>query len=308
MLVWRRWVFPVLMVLVFGVIAASLAKIAFFPDEQRAAAEASGGISDPVVAVARGDVVSALSLPGSVARDASFPIRSEDDGTVTEIHVGEGQAVAAGQALFSIKRSENSRTVDVVAPEAGNVSKITVVRGQPASVGAELATLAPARFHVLSTVEPAQLYRLLNAPSEAQVTIPGGPAPFTCTGLDIQVAEDSTTSVRCAIPADQVVFPGLPATMDIAVGTAQGALVIPTTAVRGGSGTGTVWVDKGDGTAPEERTISLGLNDGTLVAVTDGLTEGESVRQFVPGFAAPTDEMCYDDGQGNQVCQPGPGW
>lgn len=309
MRVWRRWIFPMLMLVVCGVIAVALVRIAFYPDESSAAAvQPSAAIADPVVAVQRGEVVNALSLPGMIARDAAYPVRSEVDGTVTAVHVGNGQSVAAGQVLFTIKRSEPVRNIDVLAPEAGEVSEIAVVKGQPASVGAELVTLTPARYHVLSTVEPVQLYRLLNAPTEATVTIPGGPEPFTCTGLDVNVAEDGTTSVTCAVPAGQVVFSGLPATLDITVGTVADALVIPTTAVKGGSGSGAVWVDAGDGSEPEERSVTLGVSDGTMVEVTDGLAEGDMIRQFVPGAAAVVEEICYPDGMGGEFCETGMSW
>jgi len=308
MLVWRRWVFPILMLVVCGAIAAALVKVAFFPDETSAALEPSASITDPVVVVERGEVVNALSLPGTIARDAAFPVRSETNGTVTAVHVADGRAVTAGQVLFTIRQDYPVRDIDVVAPEAGEISEIAVVKGQPTSVGSELATLTPARYHVLSTVQPVQLYRLIDAPTEALVTIPGGPAPFTCTGLDVDVAEDGTTSVQCAVPGDQVVFPGLPANLEITVGTVADALVIPTTAVKGGSGSGVVWVDAGDGDEPEERTIALGVSDGTMIEVTEGLAEGDTIRQFVPGAAAEVEEICYDDGMGGQYCETGMSW
>ena len=307
MVVWRRWIFPILMVLIFGVIAAALVKIAFFPDEAETAVEPSAQIADTVVAVERGDVVNALTLPGTVARDASFPIKSTADGTVTTVHVVEGQTVAAGQVLVTIKQADPVKNIDVVAPEAGDVSELAVVKGQPTSVGTDLMTLTPARYHVLSTVEPVQLYRLLGAPTEGSVTIQGGPAPFTCTGLKVQVSEDGTTSVRCSVPADQVVFAGLQAQLGIDIGTVAGALVVPTTAVRGGAGTGVVWVDAGDGSELEERSITLGVSDGTIIEVTEGLTEGEQIRQFVPGLAAASEPLCYDDGMGGEFCEE-PGW
>ena len=37
-IVWRRWIFPLLLVLVFGACAAALVKIAFFPDSSEAMA------------------------------------------------------------------------------------------------------------------------------------------------------------------------------------------------------------------------------------------------------------------------------
>jgi multidrug efflux pump subunit AcrA (membrane-fusion protein) len=308
MRVWRRWVFPILMVVIFGVMAAALGKLAFFPDSVESSVGPSAGIADPVIPVARGSVVNALSLPGTVARDEAYPLRAEVNGTVTAVRVAEGDDVAAGQVLFTVKQDSPVKNVDILAPEAGEVSEFAIVKGQTTTVGAEIATLTPARFHVLSTVEPVQLYRLIGAPTDATVTIPGGPAPFVCTGVTVQVAEDSTTSVRCAVPADQTVFPGLPATLDITVGTVSDVLVVPTTAVQGGAETGKVWVDAGDGGEPEERDVTLGVNDGTQVEVVDGLAEGESIRQFVPGFAAPVEEFCYEIAPGQEQCETGMSW
>ena len=308
MIVWRRWIFPLLLVLIFGACAAALVKIAFFPDRAESMVSPEAGITDPVVAVERGSIVNALSLSGNVARDDSYGVRSELNGTVIAVHVGEGAAVAAGQKLFTIRQEEPRKDIDVVAPEAGDVSELALVKGQATTVGTETYKLTPARYHLLATVEPVQLYRLVNAPTEATVTISGGPAPFACTGVGVQVSAEGTASVRCAIPADQTVFAGLPATMDLALGQVDDALVIPVTAVKGGAGTGTVWVDAGDGAEPEERAVTLGVNDGVMVEVVEGLSDGESIRQFVPGFVAPVEEFCYEISPGVEQCDSGMSW
>ncbi|MGW8484238.1 efflux RND transporter periplasmic adaptor subunit [Microbacterium sp. NPDC055903] len=308
MVVWRRWVLPILLLIVFGACAAALVKLAFFPDSTQAAVEPEAGITDPVVLVERGSVVNALTLSGNIARDEAFAIRGQVNGTVTDVHVSEGASVKAGQILFTVKQDSPAKKIDIVAPEAGEVTDIALVKGQMTSVGEEIATLTPARYHLLATVEPVQLYRLVDAPSEATVTITGGPAPFACTGVKVEVSAEGTASVRCAIPVDQTVFAGLPAQLDLAIGQVDDALVVPVTAVQGGSGTGVVWVDAGEGAEPEERTVSLGVNDGVLVEVTEGLTEGESIRQFVPGFAAPVEEFCYESEPGVEVCESGTSW
>lgn len=309
MLVWRRVVLPVILVIVLGAAAAALVKLAFFPDGQPvAAAEPQASIADPVVAVERGSLTNALTLDGNIARDDSYPVRSEVDGVVVDVRVADGATVQKGQVLFTVKQTEPAKKVDIVAPEAGEVSEIGVVKGQATSVGGEILTLTPSRYHVLATVQPAQLYRLVNAPAEGQVTITDGPAPFVCTGVGVQVAEDGTASVRCAVPSGQTVFAGLPAKLDLALGKVDDALVIPVTAVKGGAGDGVVWLDAGDGTEPEERTVKLGVNDGEQVEVVEGLAEGDQVRQYVPGFAAPVEENCWDDGTGVQYCESGTSW
>ncbi|MFT4260644.1 efflux RND transporter periplasmic adaptor subunit [Microbacterium sp.] len=307
-IVWRRWIFPILLVIVLGAAAAALVKIAFFPDESTAQIAPEATITDPVIAVERGSIVNELSLNGNIARDESYAVRSEINGTVSAVHVADGATVAAGQVLFTVKQDDPKKDIDVLAPEAGEVSEIALVKGQATSIGTEIYKITPARYHLLATVEPVQLYRLVNAPTEASVTITGGPAPFTCTGVRVEVSAEGTASVRCAIPADQVVFAGLPATLDLALGQVEDALVVPVTAVQGGAGTGNVWVDAGDGAEPEERAVTLGVNDGTMVEVISGLSEGESIRQFVPGFVAPVEEFCYEIAPGVEQCDSGMSW
>ena len=139
------------------------------------------------------------------------------------------------------------------------------------------------------------------------MTITGGPAPFTYTGRSTQVSDDGATSVRCSIPTDQIVFPGLPAQLNVSGGTAENVIAIPATAVKGGSGTGVVWLANGDGD-PVETKVELGVSDGTMVEVKSGLKEGDQVRQFVPGIAAPVEEFCYEVSPGEEVCETGTSW
>jgi len=178
-------------------------------------------------------------------------------------------------------------------------------------VGDVVGQVAPPSFNVSATLAPEQQYRLLDKPTEAQVTVTGGPAPFTCSGLTITAPLAGSSSgsgdgtgdagggaggaggsgggggatVRCTVPADIVVFSGLTAKMTIAGGVADNVLVIPMTAVQGAATSGVVYVVADDGSTTE-RTVSLGINDGVNVEVTDGLKEGELILQFVPGAAA----------------------
>jgi len=309
MVVWRRWVFPILMVLVFGAIAAALVRLAFFAPAAESAAQPGVEMQRPIVAVEKGSVVNELALAGSIARDEDIALRAPADGKVTAVHVKPGAEVKKGQAILTLKQEEPARTVELVAPANGRISELPAIVGQTAALGEEAGKLSPASFHVLATVEPVQLYRLVDAPRTAQASITGGPAPFACKRLTIQVAEDGTTSVRCRVPEKKTVFAGLPVELNIAVGTAENVLVVPTTAVKGGSRDGLVWVERGDGSEPEERKISLGISDGERVEVRSGLEEGEQVLQFVPGSAAPEpEENCYEIAPGQMQCDGGTSW
>jgi multidrug efflux pump subunit AcrA (membrane-fusion protein) len=97
-----------------------------------------------------------------------------------------------------------------------------------------------------------------------------------------------TGTLSCAIPAGPEVFAGLGATMTVSAGVAPDVVTVPLTSVKGSVKDGIVWIagPGGAGAAPEQRTVQLGLNDGSVVEVTSGLAEGEQVLEFVPGAPA----------------------
>lgn len=328
----RRWVFPIVWMVVFAVIAAALTKLAFFPDEPTNADPAVPGaeIVDPQYVVGRGTVVNDVRLDGTVAADAALPIPATLSGEVREVYVGQGAWVAAGQEILLLRGQTpnpdgtiGTSWSTVTAPATGIVSSFPTLVGQQFAVGDPVGRIAPPGFHVSGSIPPEQLYRLLQRPTEAEVTITGGPAPFTCGNLTIttplagegsgggQGGTGDTPSgpvVTCTVPADVTVFAGLTAQLVIAGGIAEDVLVVPTTAVEGASGTGTVFVVLPDGST-EPRTVTLGLTDGVIVEIVDGLEEGESILQFVPGAPAGGDPLgglkpgeCVPTPDGGAVC------
>jgi hypothetical protein len=116
---------------------------------------------------------------------------------------------------------------------------------------------------------------------------PGGYGPASGGGSQPGGGSSGATvgSVTCAVPSTTTVFAGLGATVTVSAGEATNVLTVPLTAVKGSVAEGVVWVQSAAG-APEQRTVSLGLNDGARVEVTKGLTQGESVLEFVPGAPA----------------------
>jgi len=201
----------------------------------------------------------------------------------------------------------------VTSPVGGTLSSFSVLVGQAFAVGDDVGKVAPPSFNVSGTLAPEQQYRLLNQPTEAQVTITGGPAPFACTNLSITTpvagadGEPGATgpTVRCSVPGDVTVFAGLAASMVMAGGVAENVLTVPITAVEGTSQTGNVYFVLPDGST-ELRPVKLGLNDGINVEVTEGLEEGDLILQFIPGAVeppiTPMPGECIDDGMGNVIC------
>jgi membrane fusion protein, macrolide-specific efflux system len=309
----RKWVFPVLRLVLFAVIATALVKVAFFPDVAGTSSPDVPGaeIVEPQVAAVIGTIQNDVSLSASVASDAPVEIKATLAGEVRKLLASPGQQVDAGTPILTLRAevpnadgSVSIKTATVTSPVAGTLADFSALVGQGYSVGDTIGTVALPTFHVSGSLAPEQLYRLTALPTEAQVTITGGPAPFTCTGLTITTAtgEGSTgPTVSCAIPAEITVFPGLTAQIVIAGGVAENVIIVPTTAVEGIADTGNVYVVQPDGSA-EPRPVTLGLNDGFNVEVVEGLAEGELVLQYVPGAVALPTDGCFVDDMGNEIC------
>lgn len=325
----RRYIFPIIRILLWAVIAASLAKLAFTgstlttPDD---ALVPTGSVVEPTVAVATGTVTNTVSVPAGVVSDPAVEVKATMAGTVEKLLATDGAAVAAGDPVLQIRHEEprdplvktdpetGEQTVTerspkvtrqtVTAPIAGTLD-LTALVEQLVSVGDPIGSVAPGTLSVTGTLTAAQQYRLINAPAEAEVTLTGGPAPFTCTGLRIGATAGTATdpaadptqaqtgSVTCAIPAGVIAFAGLGATIEITNGEAVDALVVPVTAVQGSVQAGRVWVVGPDG-EPTETDVALGLTDGQLVQVTEGLTEGQEILEFIPVPGANTGVDCAD--------------
>jgi len=326
----RKWVFPILRLVIFAAIAVALVKVAFFADGTDAAADPAsptGEIVEPQVTVAVGTVKNDVTLTGTVNADAAVPIKATLAGEVRKLLVAPGQAVEVGTPILTLRAevpaadgTVSTKNATVTSPAAGTLSALPALVGQVFAVGDAVGQVAPPTFNVSGSLPPAQLYRLINRPTEALVTITGGPAPFACTGLTITSPlagaaagatppsgdDGSATStagsptVHCAVPADVTVFAGLAAKLVIAGGSVENALNVPITAVEGVAGTGNVYVVLDDGST-EVRPVTLGLNDGTNVQVLTGLVEGDTVLQFVPGAPAVD---CSGDAAANPSCAP----
>lgn len=344
----RTWVFPILRILLVALVAAALIKLAFFPDRPVDASPAvpTGAIVEPRTVASLGTITNDVVLKATVSADAAVPMKSTAAGTVNKIFVAQGATVAQGDVVFDVKvpierdpadsvdaegkpKPAIYRYVEVTAPAAGTLSSLSVIAEQDVTIGMTAGTVAPPTFSVTGTLEPSQQYRLLDRPTEATVTITGGPAAFTCGNLRITTplagstggestqtgvadaggsggtASGSATTATCSVPGEVTVFSGLAAEMTIAGGRAENVLVVPTTAVRGAAQSGTVWVSTPDG-ATEERAVALGLTDGTIVQVTEGLTEGDEILEFAPGALSVPDDGCTVYPDGSMYCEQAP--
>jgi hypothetical protein len=324
----RRIVFPIIRLLLWAVIALALVKIAFTGADVGTvdtSLKPTGASVEPTVQVEKATVTNAVTIQASVVADPAVVVKATLAGKVSKLLAADGAAVAVGTPILEIRketpqdpvvttnaetgetttteRKPKVETVVVTSPVAGTLA-LPTLKDQEVSVGNDVATVAPGTLSVSGTLTPDQQYRLVGAPTQASVTLNGGPAPFDCTGLRVGAAPQTQTTgdgsggtapssgtVSCAIPAGITAFPGLGATVEITNGTVADAVVVPISAVQGTVQTGNVWVVAADGTNAK-KAVSLGLTDGKVVQVTEGLAEGDSVLQFIPvagGAGLPVD-------------------
>ncbi|WP_159806450.1 secretion protein HlyD [Cellulomonas citrea] len=330
----RRVIFPTLRLIIWAVIAVALVKLAFAGADVKASGDPlqpTGSVTEPTVQVEQATITNTVDVEASVVADPPVPVKATAAGTVAKLLAADGATVAAGDPVLQVRQetpqdpvtSTDPTTGDpvttqpapkvtttVVKATAGGVLSLPTLKDQVVAVGDVVATVTPGTLSVTGTLTADQQYRLVNAPSEAQVTLKGGPAPFACTGLKISTqttgstpsegggAAPSTTSgtISCAVPAGVVAFAGLGADLAVTNGTADGPTV-PVTAVQGSVQNGNVWV-VADGKEPEQRAVTLGLTDGKIVEITSGLAVGDTVLQFIPvpgGASGPVD--CTDPRQ-----------
>lgn len=206
---------------------------------------------------------------------------------------------------------------DVYAPSTGKVSKFAVELGDELTKGSNLGKIQPKNFKAVGSINPLDRYRLMDGNLEAEITIDGGPEPFTCKSVTVgdvasenadsdsadqetdpsmgqmgsegESSSESGSEISCDVPSNVIVFDGLSMRMAIDAGSAQDVLTVPVTAVRGLVGQGAVWQLNENG--EEVRTeVELGVTDGKVVEIVSGLDADTEVLRYVPGTNPVPDE------------------
>ena len=84
----RKWVFPILRIVVFAVIAVALVKLAFFADPvEQSAEQPTGEIVEPQIQVTRGTIQNDVVLSGSVNAKPAIPVKATFGGEVRQVLV-----------------------------------------------------------------------------------------------------------------------------------------------------------------------------------------------------------------------------
>jgi multidrug efflux system membrane fusion protein len=221
---------------------------------------------------------STLAKSGNLAKD-SFDQRAST--------AGQAEATLAMDQAAVRTAEINLSYAEIRAPFAGRLGR------NQAPVGA-LISVAGAPLNTLVQLDP--IYVTFN-PSEtdlgqiqraraagkiaAEILLPGetqarhqGELTFIDNAVD---RSTGTIAARATIGnADLSLLPGLYVRIRLAIGTEPDALMVPQTAL-GSSQLGKYVYVVGEGNKVDQRLVSLGPTDGSLVAVMTGVSEGEHV-------------------------------
>lgn len=250
-----------------------------------------------------GSVTSVLVLHGVVVREDTQAVPVPEAGTVTTVWVQPGQAVKTGDDLVTLtlplpivpvptatstlppSPSPTPQTTVVKAPIDGTVAVMSVSQGQVVVAGEEMVSISPSRFDVVATVPQFELFNFYTTPQSIQATVPQGPQPFACTFISIggnlegrsaTALQIQPVDLRCQVPVDLPVFPGVRAKVSVTTGVVDNAILLPASAVVRHGDFGVVWVVQ-NGKPAERRQVTLGISDGHVVQIVGGLSSGEKV-------------------------------
>lgn len=160
----RRYVFPIVWMLIFAVIALALAKLAFFP------ANAVAGEGDELYPTAEfdqyatvvpesGDITSTMALDAIVQPDAGTPVLAKASGEITKIWVKNGDTVAKGDRILQVRVPQEPAMPE--APAIGSDTGELGPDGEPITAPAPAADPSPAVEY---------LYLNLTAPEAGKIT------------------------------------------------------------------------------------------------------------------------------------------
>ncbi len=289
---------------------------------------AAADVSGEPVEVELGTVSSQLVLDATVQEKPGEPVEARQGGTVTRLWLNDGADVEEGAPVVSVslpaepdpeaeegESSSGTREVTLYAPVGGTVSGLKDVQVDDVlEPGAKVATVTTGEFHAIAQVPSNDLYRFYEDPGEIMLQVDKGPPAAECEFIGLGAAEQEDSGeegseggggggggsqLTCRVPSDLTVFDGVQGKLSVSTGEAENVVVVPVTAVRGNVDSGEVVVVD-DGGSEEVREVSLGMSDGRLIEVTEGLSVGEQVLDPVPLDSrfdvpeAPADEE-FDD-------------
>ncbi len=198
------------------------------------------------------------------------------------------------QAKNALADAEQNLAYDSVrAPFAGIITNITAKKAQPAGPSTVLgilisdAQLAQASFNEVDIVSVKVGQKAtIKFDALPGVTLTGKVSQVDTLGTVVQGVVSYNTQVALDIP-NPLIKPGMSNTISIITNIKPDVLLVPNVAVSTRQGASSVQVMSAGGTV-SQRQVTTGLSNDTLIEITSGLNEGDTiVTQVINKSAAP---------------------
>lgn len=266
----------------------------------------------------RQDLSNKVSLTGKVAMNPLYGLTAPTAGQIRYLEVAQSTATPTKPTRVATVWTDGKPN-HVEVPAGSTFGGRLVDDKATVTVGMPVASAKYAGYGIVADINGEQAYQIADAVSGTiQAQIKNGPGPFPCTLLGTIAAlpagtvpappppaapetetpettgrpapppqqpggtQSEPTGLRlvCTAPDDVKLINGASATLEVVTASAQNALVVPVEAVAGGQGKGKVDVIGADG-ARTTKDVVLGLTDGKVVEIKEGLTGDETLA--VPG-------------------------
>ncbi|WP_168583622.1 efflux RND transporter periplasmic adaptor subunit [Gephyromycinifex aptenodytis] len=250
--------FPIVWMVLVAVIAASLAKMAFFgPTSEAGGNDGAAPSADfdefAAVAVAKGDITSTLELPATVQADPGATVAATHAGEVNKIWVANGDTISKGDPILQVRAPKESMLAPpaepagsdpaaapaapvqpkpeftyhtLYAPRSGTVRALSAVNGQTVEVGANVATLSPGTYSSTAALTPQQHLQLLDRDVAASAELPTSTAPVPCDSPKVE-EDETAANAPAADPMNPVEQMGMPGMGGDAPATSSAHLLCP---------------------------------------------------------------------------------
>ena len=239
--------------------------------------------------VKRGDLIKkeniSLTVQNIGEKQFSFPY---DDFSYKGIYVSEGETVAEGQLLAELsaqgkeKMIADSSKLELRAPFDGIVTYVLEPENGEKSIGNQtVAIINESNRFVLSAFTP--FWNLFNPGDIRIATVLGQELSLTVVDADdigvekFSATENEPARVYFTVQEDDLLlYSGIPGSLELMLDTRENVLYIPSRAVNLVNGEEIVYVEDADGIR-SIKSISTGLDTGTFIEVTEGLSLGDKV-------------------------------
>lgn len=232
--------------------------------------------------VTKASIETYYTFSGNIASKNMQNVMASSVLQISELNVQEGDRVEKDTVLFKTSQGQ-----EIKAQIAGTVSKIYVEADQQVMAGAQLCDIYD--FDSLKVTVKVDEYDLSSIAKDKEVAVSIGALDKTLTGTVSSISDTATTQQGVAyfsavidLPKDEAIKVGMTAEAKILNKQVADVLTIPMKAISFDDLDNPYVLVKDANGATKNQSIKVGLNDGKLVEITEGLTEGQTIYYAPP--------------------------